>query len=598
MLVEILNTLCSAFAPPDDITLPDWARKWVKIGPWSPWEGDFSTERTPFIVEPMLILGAPGPKRVTICGPAAGGKSTIGEAFLAWIVDNAPGFSAWYAQDEEAAKEFAETRIQRFLESCERVSRWFPANRHMKRTQAIHFPHMSLVIQAANQGNAQSKHIRHLICDEPWLYKPGMLAQLHKRTTRYAHNRTILEMSTGSLEGDEFDQAWQQGSRQEWQIFCTGCGQHHVPRWTFGEGKRGGVQWDGTAKRDDGTWDHRAVAESACYECPDCGARHAATAANGYALNSRGRYTAPSPDAMPHHSSFHWNCIASDFAQLGAIAVEYLQAKEAVKRGTVELMQEFTQKKLAQAWADRPVDVDLGRSMSGYKLGEPWADEFDRLMAVDVQATHFWVVVRAFDQSRNSRVVDAARIESWDALRAYQQEKKVADNCVVADAGHFTDAVYTACCRWGWFALKGEKVAGGYLMESNGVKFRALARISDQHPTPAVLHPDSVRRACNLLLVSDELTSQVLDRARSGLLAGWTTAANMPSTYCEQMAARVRVTRRVPSTGQTVLEWRTVGRQGEHLWDCERYLLAAAAMAGYFVLTETASTPTTPSETP
>jgi hypothetical protein len=588
MRTEITDPLCRAWTPPDNREIDEWAREYIKVGPWSPWEGDFSTERTPFIVAPLRRLGSPGAKRVTVCGPAAGGKSTIGEVFLAWSIDNAPGFAAWFAQDEDAAKEFAETRVQRFLGSCERVSRWFPTNRHMKRTQAIHFPHMSFVIQAANQGNAQSKHIRHLICDEPWLYKPGMLAQLHKRTTRFAHNRTILEMSTGSLEGDEFDQAWQQGSRQEWQVFCPSCRRHHVPRWTFGADAPGGVQWSKSAKRSDGTWDQRAVAESTGYQCPNCQTVFAANAANGYTLNSYGEYSAPASDAMPSHWSFHWNCIASDFAQLGQIAVEYLQAKAAVKRGTTTLLQEFTQKKLALAWADHPIEIEIGKSVSGYKLGDKWPELNQSLMAVDCQGTHFWAVVRGFDNARNSRLIDCRRLESWESVRAFQEEHGVQRNCVVVDSGHFADAVYTACCRWGWFAIKGERVPGGYLLERDGVKFRSMSRMSDQRLVPAVLHPESVRRMCRLLLVSDDLTSEVLDRARSGLLAGWTMAGDAPDYYRSQMAARVRVSRREPGTGRTTLEWKTVGKQGEHLWDCERYILAAAAEAKLLFLTEQA----------
>lgn len=572
-------------APRDTRELDEWARENVKVGPWSPWEGDFGTDRTPFIVEPLRRLGSHGPRRVTLRGPAAGGKSTVGEVFLAWAIDNAPGFAAWYAQDEEAAKEFAETRIQRFLDSCERVRRWFPTNRHQKRTQAIHFPHMSFVIQAANQGNAQSKHIRHLICDEPWLYKPGMLAQLHKRTTRFAHNRTILEMSTGSLEGDEFDQAWHQGSRQEWQLCCQECSTHHVPRWAY-------VKWSSTAKRADGTWDQRAVAESTVYECPACSTQFPANSANGYALNSQGRYTEPASDAMPNHWSFHWNCIASDFAQLGSIAVEFLQAKAALKRGTTALLQEFTQKKLADAWIERPAEVDIARSVSSYRIGEDWPDGFARIMAVDCQKTHFWALVRAFDRKGNSRLVACARLESWESVRAFQKEHAVNDDCVVVDSGKWADDVYHVCCRWGWIALKGEKVPGGYLIERGKKKFRAMIRISMDRPVPSMLHSESVQRSCRLALVSDELTSQVLDRARSGSVAGWTTPSDAPEFYRSQLAARVRVPVRVGETGQSKLEWRTIGKQGEHLWDCERYVLAAAFEAGLFTIEpESESTP-------
>ena len=40
--------------------------------------------------------------------------------------------------------------------------------------------------------------------------------------------------------------------------------------------------------------------------------------------------------------------------------------------------------------------------------------------------------------------------------------------------------------------------------------------------------------------------------------------------------ARVRRARQQERTGQTIWEWVTVGRSGEHLWDCERFQIAAA----------------------
>lgn len=565
----------------------------VVIGPWSPWEGKFSTEQTPQVVEPLRRLGARGPKEVNLEAAAAGGKSTVGEGFLAWLIVNAPGFTAWYAQDEEAAKEFAETRINRFLDSCAAVAALAPPSRHSKRTQAIHFPHMSFVAQAANQGNAQSKHIRHLIMDEPWLYKPGMMSQLRKRTNRYAHNRTILAMSTGSLDGDEFAQAWQRGSRQSWQLFCPTCEQHHTPEWTFGEGKPGGVNWSKDAKREDGTWDMRLVKETTVYQCPLCGTDYAATAANAFALNSRGKYSDPHPDAMPNHYSFHWDSMCSDFAQLGDIAVEYLEAKAAVKRGTTKLLQDFTQKRLAKPWKEEPPEINLGSLDSSYLMADPWTEGEATLMAVDCQDTHFWAVVRRVAKGSRSRLVAAARLATWESVRAFQLSHAVNDDCVVVDSGHRADDVYTHCAFYGWIAIKGEAVPGGYRQRlPDGTDGFLVARASadaNGRPFqyyPAQRLPGSKQEHCALILVSDEMSSEILSRCRSGKVAGWTLARDTPEEYRKQFATMQRMSRQHKLTGQVIWFWKEIGKAGNHLWDCERYLLAAMFMTGYFHIAE------------
>ena len=77
------------FRPQDRREIADWARDNIVVGSQSPWPGPFDPALTPWIIEPLRVLGQQGPRRVTITGPAAGGKSTIGEVFSAWAADNA-----------------------------------------------------------------------------------------------------------------------------------------------------------------------------------------------------------------------------------------------------------------------------------------------------------------------------------------------------------------------------------------------------------------------------------------------------------------------------------------------------------------------------
>ena len=572
---ELRRIDAEVFQPRAIASVSEWARANIVVGSWSSRTGRY--EPDPWTIQPMDTLGIVGPRRMIIVAPAGGGKSTIGEVFVSWAIENAPGLTAWYTPTEKTTKEFAETRLMRFLSACPSLSRWFDSMpRHARRNEALHFPHMSLLALPANVSNAQSKHLRHLVMDETHEYDPGMVSMLEKRTREYRHNCTKLLISTGSEEGDQTDVAWHDGTKQRWQIVCPICGHVHVPKWE-------NVRWDPEAKRE-GIWDKRRVAESTHYTCPSCSAEIAANSANAIKINSISRgagYTEPAADAVPRTWSFHWNCITSGFDNLGANAVDFINAMASARRGGVELMKDFTQKLLAEAWADKPPEISIAKPTNGYKLGEPVPDECLRLMAVDCQQTHFWAVVRSYSRT-TSRPIAVARLESRESVREFQIANRVADNGVLIDSGHFTDSVYTACCRYGWVATKGESVAGGYVIEKDGVKLRAPCRVSESRPAPQFIEPGSVQPSCDLLLVSEELTSQVLDRCRSGKLDSWSVADDMPESYTAQMNARRRIMKRNTRDGSPEWEWRTFGKCGEHLWDCERVLLAAAYEAGVY----------------
>ena len=144
---------------------------------------------------------------------------------------------------------------------------------------------------------------------------------------------------------------------------------------------------------------------------------------------------------------------------------------------------------------------------------------------------------------------------------------------MLVDSGHKTDDTYAHCCLWGWFAIKGTEARDGFLVD--GEKVIAAWSMDGAVPTrfsPAYLLPNSAQSWTEVLSVSKALTTGMMAQARGGRLAGWTVAKDAPDYYLAQMAARQFDDRKKA--------WVTVGKQGEHLWDCERYALAAAFMAG------------------
>lgn len=569
-----------AFRPPDTRHPGDWAAEHVKLGAWSPWPGNFSYEHTPWLARPFRDFGRKTCHRQTLVAASAGGKSTIGLMCLAYIIANDPGFAVWYSQTEATAAEYAEGYIMPTLEACQSVVELFPANRHKKRDQAIRFPHMQFLVLPANQSNTQSKHIRYAFCDETWLYEPGILAQIHKRTAKFRHNRKIIEMSTGSESGDETHQAFRLGTAREWQMRCTKCNSPFVPLWSQDDvTKPGGVKWAPEAKQN-GIWNYQLV-KSTCYiECPNCSARHGPSEANAYALNRHGEYSG-GPDS--DHESYHWSALTSDFAMLPEFCVEFIESKQALKRGDISLMKEFVLKRLAGFWEDREANsVEIVSGKGEYRIKERWdAAGAKAIMTVDVQMRGFWVVIRYWAPGAKSRLFLATEVNTWEELRELQQQHSVANNCVFIDAGHFTDDVYKHCCRYDWNAIKGEEAKDGFLLDVKGRAVRAPVVLANGRGTPTQILPGSAVRSCVLLRVSEAMTSDSLHLFRTGRVPTWTIPEDAPDFYREQMKARIRRERLVPKTGQTVTEWHTVGRCGEHLWDCERYQIAGAFLFGY-----------------
>ena len=580
MFIEQAQAISDEFRIADHREIDEWCTAHVKMGSWSPRQGDF--EPDPWMIEPLRVLRARTVHILTLVAATGGGKSTIAEMFLLWLIENSPGFTAWFCHDIEARKKFAETRIGPMLRSCQRIRRFFPANSDHARTLSILFPHMSFVMEVAIESHAQSMHVCNAILDETWLYAPGMLQQIRKRTNKFAHRRKIIELSTGSILGDETDESFRIGTAREWQLQCPACQQRHVPIWKPAQaGAIGGVIWDQGARRSDDTWSHRRVAESVRYQCPLCGAELTPDKKTSLKMNAGGAYTSANPDAEPGHESMHWDSLTSDFDQLPTVAVEFIQATEALKRGSTELLQEWEQKRMARAWEDRPPTQEIVQIESDYALGSTWIEETNRFMVVDVQADHFWVLIRMFSDDGRSRLWDYRRVDSWGAVRDHQVKSKVEDSKVAVDSTHFTDVVWTECCRYDWSAITGMKAPKGFRRDlGDGRYIDEPAQPAQGRGVPMREAKGSSVSSCFRLLVSEVMTASILLRCRAGEVPGWSTPRPLPEDYHAQMKARVLRPKRHPLTGQFVWEWVTVGRCGEHAWDCERYCLAMAHMGG------------------
>jgi hypothetical protein len=425
-----------------------------------------------------------------------------------------------------------------------------------------------------------------MVCDETWLYRPGILGQLHKRTTKFSHNRKVLELSTGSIKDDETERAWISGTQRRWQFRCPECSGLFVPTWRMADDNQpGGVRWSEDAKTET-SWNMAKVRASVYLQCPLCAAKFQPSEENGYRLNRGGEYTAPVDGSSEAHESFHWPAWVSDFKLLADLAVEWLESTAAIRRGTIELLKEFTQKREANAWDEGVIErKEIELRSGGYTLEQAASEPFGvRIMTVDVQRDWFWCVVRDWDKGPHTRMVWVGKILSWDQIREIQLALGVRDGAVFIDSGHFTATVYAQCCRFNWTALKGENAPMGFPEKQADGKVRNVPIMKAQgRGVPTARTTDARIASCYLVRISEELTADTLSLFRTDSAQGWTIADDAPAEYHEQMASRVRRVRLHPRTGQAIHEWVTIGKSGEHLHDCERYQIAAAYAAGMLI---------------
>ena len=86
-----------------------------------------------------------------------------------------------------------------------------------------------------------------------------------------------------------------------------------------------------------------------------------------------GRFVPHNPRAAKESVGFLWNALCT--MSRGALAELYLRAKAVARRGDINALKQFYQKRLALPWRKYAEDYKLEITRSGYHKGELWEDE-------------------------------------------------------------------------------------------------------------------------------------------------------------------------------------------------------------------------------
>lgn len=582
------NALTTLLAPnwrlPERIPPWKWCEENVKNIPYSPIPGHFKSANSPWVREMMEAMADPDIRIVSIVAPVQSSKTISAELCLCYIIANFPGPCLWLSQTNADAKDQAEARLHKLFSECDAVKKLFPADRHKKKTQTVFFSNgMTLwVLGAHAKSNLQSRSIRWLIGDETWQWPSGHMQQAEARVTAFGWLGKCIFLSQGGTENDDTHRKFETTDMREWEFKCPKCGKYQPYKWS-------NIEWDKNYRDGEGRMDFAKVRSSVRLVCEFCKHEIADSDANRKLLNSSAKFVPQNPNAPATKAGFHWNSLAS--MSWGELAEMYLRAKESCRRGDMEDLKNFYQKRLALPWGDLEEDFTLDISPSGYRMGDDWESEGAvgakgavlppphenknrvrlRFLTVDVQMDHFYAVVRSWACDASSRLVYCAKLQTWEDVEILQNRFGVFPQLVFVDAGYSTFEVYRNCAKHNWTALMGDG--------RRDFPHRVNGKITQRFYSTA-RHPLVSDRKCRMHYWSNLGIKDTLARLRSNQNpdegSTWEVPSDVPEEYLKMLDSEQRVKK-----GNS-WEWRQIGKRPNHYWDCEAMQVCAAYMMKLF----------------
>ena len=626
-----------AFRPPDRRPAWEWGEDNIHKIAYSPIPGAFRSENSPWIREPLEALTDVTCHKVQIVAGIQASKTLLMEVGSCAVIKNLPGPTLWLDQKDEEAADELENRLKVLWKECPPVNDLVPGTtgryRYKSKRNQVSFLHGMTFwcLGAHNKKNLQRRSIRWLFGDETWSWPQGHMKEAEARVTAFGWLGKVFFSSQAGEEDDDTDKSFLAGTQEEWNFRCMNeeCEALQPYLWE-------NAQWSSEAKRDDGTYDYDMVEKTARIVCAHCGHEHDSNQLRIRNLMNRvdrAEYVVMNPDAPSGYRSFHWNSMCS--VPIGKLAVLYLQAKESAKRGDLEDLKIFYQKRLAIPWREMYEDFKLDIDRSTYLIGDDWDQEAviwrngtittrsetpdepsiddcesdedyqtqlraynrtvgtgipGRILAVDCQRDHFWAGLFSFSPTGDVRLQwcgggrNPEEHEShnpilfWDDLDKLVEEHGVAPHLVFVDAGYDTSRVYMECAKRGWTALMGDarNTFSHKIPVDPKNSAKGMRRVERFYSPARKVNLGSglfarVHHYSNLNI--KDIVARVRNNRDPELGATFEVPDNVPEWYLKHMDSESRVKK-----GSKYV-WEQIGRRPNHGWDFTVMAYAALVMS-------------------
>lgn len=223
-------------APPL-LTVAEWAAQNFYLDDTTSAEpGLYDPTRTPYVVEPMECLSVGSPiQRVILKWGSQTGKSTVGNAWIGYVIANSPGPMLVVQPRTQDALDYSRLRIEPMITASPQLDAKIGSklkrdggNTLLTKT----FPGGVLLVTGANSAaGLKSRPVRYLFLDEVDEYPLDVEGQgdpvglAIRRTNTFGPRRKVLETSTPTIAGrSRVDLDFEQTDKRHFHVPCPHCG--------------------------------------------------------------------------------------------------------------------------------------------------------------------------------------------------------------------------------------------------------------------------------------------------------------------------------------------------------------------------------------
>lgn len=490
-------------------------------------------------------------------------------------------------QSDKIAEDHFANRIKWMFENCEGIAPLVASDRFaIRRNEARFTDGLPFYVTGPGINNLQTRGIRYMSLDEPWLYKAGTVAEAEGRLGDFRKMRTskALLVSQGGVPDDDMDQRWKVGSQKAWLVRCQSCHEAFDPVWNGkrSDGTRYGMMWD--QHRDErNQWLVAKCLESMRYECPLCGHPHLDHPRTRSEWNRTGDYAAGNVNAARASDSFRWNAVID--TQWSDLVANYLEAVNARHLGIYEPLIKFNQKQLALPMDESSMmDASFEIVRVKYDIESP-DGEIMRLITADRQEEDvFWVLVCSWSKDE-CRKLWYGRCFSFIEIVQVQKNWKCEN--VWIDSGYKPkgdSGVYAACVQNGWVACKGMDQDIFWHEKKGG---RARQRVMRSYSERKWGDPESGLRGQGkrlsplVMFSSNSMADRLNGMVQHGVFVDPIVDVETPMDleFRRQMSAEHKRPKLDKNTGRTKLVW-VQKRRDNHAWDCGKMQVLVATIKG------------------
>lgn len=337
--------------PPFLGTVSEWITENV-VMPFSARSTRFDPTVSPQWVEPLNLLSSPRFRVITMLMAPGSGKTGAIECGLSYAVVQSPGDTGIASQTNQTTEYWAETRLKKVFENSPAVAKLLPKQKDKIKKDAIHFPHMNVVLGGANLTNFQEKSLQWAWGDEVWTWGHGLVKQFETRLHDRWNGKLIL-MSQGGYTHSELEQRFLGGDQRYFGFTCPECNQWNRFTWSlfkyeklYGDG--GKINWGLTEKTI------RMV-------CPTCSTTWNDTAEHRRFLCNRGSYKATNPDHVREWASFQCSSFGVWQIPWGRLCREWIEANSSKEANDLEPLRLFIMQRMVE-FADAEIAESLDSS--------------------------------------------------------------------------------------------------------------------------------------------------------------------------------------------------------------------------------------------